>query len=49
MTARTRPRIPLSTEERDALLRLCFLVRMGTLGIPPNPALVTRLRALLAA
>jgi hypothetical protein len=45
MTARTRPRIPLSEQERRALLALCFLVERGIL--PRNPALVTRLNALL--
>jgi hypothetical protein len=30
--------IPLSAEEREALLRLSFMVRMGC-GIPQNPAL----------
>jgi hypothetical protein len=48
MTARTLPRIPLSPEERVALLRLCYLVRRGLLG-PRNPALCARLTALLAA
>ena len=48
MTAHAWPRIPLSEEERDALLRLCYLVRRGLLG-PRNPALYARLTALLAA
>jgi hypothetical protein len=48
MTTRTWPRIPLTQEERVALLRLCYLVRRGLLG-PRNPALYARLTALLAA
>jgi hypothetical protein len=47
MTARTRTRIPLSPDEREAMHVLCFLVEQGLL--PRNPALLARLRALLAA
>jgi hypothetical protein len=47
MTARTRPRIPLSAEERRALLCLSFLVRRGVAFIPRNPVLSARLDALL--
>ena len=43
MTARTRPRIPLSQEEQDALLRLCYLVRRGLHGFARNSAFVARL------
>ena len=47
MTARTRPRIPLSAEEREALHVLCFLVSQGCAFIPRNPALLARLHARL--
>jgi hypothetical protein len=41
--------IPLSEEERKALLCLCFIVRMGTWSWPLNPAFVARLTERLRA
>jgi hypothetical protein len=44
-----RQPIPLSEEERPALLRLAYIVRRGLLpGRSPDPALASRLEALLA-
>jgi hypothetical protein len=47
VTARTRPRIPFSEQERRALLCLSFLVERGCAFIPRNPALAARLHVLL--